>query len=221
MSEAFYQFHPSKPLLSQQDSPIAFLDRDGVINIGYSTYVNSPEEMKLIDGAAQAIAHLKNAGYTICVITNQSPIERMLWDHHTLAEIHERMIAQLENIDPDAQIDLILACPHKFSSSCVCRKPESTLLRFGASILRGGSPMLTKKYGMTKHHLPFFVETNWFGKKPTSEHPLDIMVGDRRTDEGAGWGFGTRIFRIHADSNLEKLVPRILDVNDEGDDFHP
>ena len=221
MSEAFYQFHPSRPLQVQDDAPIAFLDRDGVINIGYSTYVNSPSEMNLIEGAAHAIARLKIAGYTICIITNQSPIERKLWDHHTLAEIHEHMIEQLEYINPDAQIDLILACPHKFSTSCRCRKPESTLLRFGASILREGSPRLSKKYGMTTLHLPYFVETNWFNAKPIPDHPLDVMVGDRRTDEGAGWGFGTRIFRIRHDSNLKKIIPRILDANDEGDDFYP
>jgi len=57
-------------------SPIAFLDRDGVVNRGKAGYVNAPEEVVLLPGAAEAIARLRTAGYIICVVTNQSPISR-------------------------------------------------------------------------------------------------------------------------------------------------
>ena len=52
----------------------AFLDRDGVINLGKSGYVNSPAEVILLEGAANVIADLRRRGYLICVVTNQSPI---------------------------------------------------------------------------------------------------------------------------------------------------
>ena len=38
--------------------PIAFLDRDGVINKGKPGYVNGPEEVHLLDGAAKVIGDL-------------------------------------------------------------------------------------------------------------------------------------------------------------------
>ena len=221
MSEAFFQFHPKFQVNRNSKAAIVFLDRDGVINEGYSTYVNHPNELVLLDGAAEAISKLKQAGYIVCVVTNQSPIERKLWDHHVLASIHNQMFVELEKMYPDAIIDLVLACPHKFSSSCICRKPESTLLRFGESILRHGTPEISHGYGMTTLHASFYKETNWFSDKPLSPHPNDAMVGDRRTDEGAGWGYGARTFRIRNHNSLLSIVPRILNDADQGDDFHP
>ena len=46
--------------------PIAFLDRDGVINKGKPGYVNGPEEVHLLDGAAKVIGDLNRAGYLVC-----------------------------------------------------------------------------------------------------------------------------------------------------------
>ena len=221
MSEAFFQFHPNFQHTPNTNAAIAFLDRDGVINEGYSTYVNHPDELVLLEGAADAISKLKQGGFLVCVVTNQSPLERNLWDHHVLASIHKQMFHELEKIESNAIVDLVLACPHKFSSSCICRKPESTLLRFGESILRNGTPNMSSNYGMTTLHSSFYKETNWFDDKPSPPHPNDAMIGDRRTDEGAGWGYGARTFRIRSNTSLLTLVPRILNRDDQGDDFHP
>ena len=57
---------------------IAYLDRDGVINIGSPNYINTPEELTLLDGAAHSIARLKRAGFLVCIVTNQSAIARGL-----------------------------------------------------------------------------------------------------------------------------------------------
>ena len=59
--------------------PIAFIDRDGVLNYGRNGYVNHPHELNVIPGSGKAIARLRNKGYAICVVTNQSPIMRQLW----------------------------------------------------------------------------------------------------------------------------------------------
>ena len=39
--------------------PIAFIDRDGVLNYGRNGYVNHPEELKIIPGSGSAIARLR------------------------------------------------------------------------------------------------------------------------------------------------------------------
>ena len=50
---------------------IAFLERDGVLNVGYSTYVNSPQQVKMLTGAGKSIATLRRNGWLICIVTNQ------------------------------------------------------------------------------------------------------------------------------------------------------
>ena len=51
--------------------------------------------------------------------------------------------------------------------------------------------------------------------------PLDIMVGDRRSDMGAGWAFGARLYRVHADVGLQAIGTRWMDEQDRGDAFRP
>jgi len=50
---------------------------------------------------------------------------------------------------------------------------------------------------------------------------LDAMVGDRRTDMGAGWAYGARLFRVSRDVGLVQVEQRVLDRNDKGDSFQP
>ena len=83
---------------------IAFLDRDGVINIGSPNYINAPEELVLLDYAAQSIGKLKRAGYQICIVTNQSAISRGLWDAGQLSKIHNRLQEMILQIDSDLSL---------------------------------------------------------------------------------------------------------------------
>ena len=107
---------------------IAFLDRDGVINIGSPNYINAPEELVLLDYAAQSIGKLKRAGYQICIVTNQSAISRGLWDEAQLSKIHNRLQEMILKIDSDANLDLIITCPHRQIDRCSCRKPMPGML---------------------------------------------------------------------------------------------
>jgi len=74
--------------------PAAFLDRDGTINIDVS-YLSDPADMTLIDGAAEAIRRLRDAGFACVVITNQSVVGRGKITEERLAAIHEEMYRQL------------------------------------------------------------------------------------------------------------------------------
>ena len=67
---------------------IAFLDRDGVLNIGSENYINKPDELIILPGAADCVARLRQAGFRICVVTNQSPVGRGLWSSENLRLIH-------------------------------------------------------------------------------------------------------------------------------------
>jgi len=70
---------------------LIILDRDGVINKDSDAYIKSPDEFIPLPGSLEAIARLKQAGYTIAVATNQSGIARGYYDETTLAAMHEKL----------------------------------------------------------------------------------------------------------------------------------
>ena len=210
------------PLLSysaRADSPIAFLDRDGVLNLGKAGYVNRPEEVELLSGAAQTVASLRKQGYLICVVTNQSPIARGLWGPERLEVLHATVQEHLLEEHPDAHVDAFLTCPHRYEDRCSCRKPSPAMLHLGhhhlrrdASLVPSFSPALCPVD--TPH-------VNWWGSKPIPPHPLDLMVGDRTSDMGAGWAYGARLFRVSKTIGLSQVHQRLARVGDPGDEFQP
>ena len=58
------------PANIEPNGAIAYLDRDGVINIGSPNYINSPDELRLLDGAAFSIGELKRHGYFVLADEN-------------------------------------------------------------------------------------------------------------------------------------------------------
>ena len=64
-------------------------------------------------------------------------------------------------------------------------------------------------------------KVNWWGEKQSAPHPLDLMVGDRTSDMGAGWAFGARLFRVSRTVGLGQVQQRLLDADDPGDGFQP
>ncbi len=95
-----------KPLLA--DTPVVFLDRDGVINTLH-TYSTGPEEMQLIPGAAHAVKKLKDEGFAVMVNTNQSCIGLGYVPESVVQLNHEYMcyLMALEADDPDVQPDAV------------------------------------------------------------------------------------------------------------------
>ena len=97
---------------------VAFLDRDGVINVEVH-HLCKIEELKLIDGAREAIKILKDNGFKIVVITNQSVVSRGYLSYQGLHEIN-----QVLNKMVDDMIDGFYSCPHLSTDYCRCRKPQ-------------------------------------------------------------------------------------------------
>jgi len=108
------------------------LDRDGVIS-RQTAFVNKPDDLKLIDGAAAAIARLNQAGWPVAIITNQGGVAMGYLTEETLRKIHDKL-KQLLAV-AGATIDAILYCPHMVDAKlpayridCPCRKPGTGLL---------------------------------------------------------------------------------------------
>jgi len=106
---------------------LIILDRDGVINEDSDHYIKSPAQWHILPRSAQAIACLKQHGYTVAVATNQSGIARGLYDRVTLDAIHEKMRKILA--EAEAFVDYVVFCPHGPADHCDCRKPKPGLLR--------------------------------------------------------------------------------------------
>jgi len=105
-----------------------FLDRDGVINVNASEgqYITRWEEFEFHPDAADAIARLNRAHFSVVVVTNQRGVARGLMTVDALEEIHRHMVGRLAA--SNARIDAIYYCPHEADASCACRKPAPGML---------------------------------------------------------------------------------------------
>ena len=177
---------------------IAFIDRDGVLNYGSPNYINSPEELRIIKGSKEAIIALRSPGYRIVIVTNQSAIMRGKWGEDTIKSIHSKLQKEVGNFD------VLMTCPHRNRDRCNCRKPKPGMLNHASQIIRGECHS----------------EVNWWGPKPKPIHPLDLMVGDRNSDMGAGWAVGARLFQVEEDVGITSVIERIIQ-DDAGDEFNP
>ncbi|HEY2896995.1 MAG TPA: HAD family hydrolase [Gemmatimonadaceae bacterium] len=112
--------------------PALFLDRDGTINVD-TVHVSQPDTVRLIPGAAAAIARVNAAGIPVLVISNQSGIGRGLF---TVQE-YEAVRASIDDLlkAEGAHVLSTYYCPHSpdVEPSCECRKPGPGLYRQAAA----------------------------------------------------------------------------------------
>lgn len=188
------------PCDDEWDGSIAFIDRDGVLNAGSENYINTIEELHVLDGAAKAVGNLRRNGFRICVTTNQSPIGRGLWGHDRLKEIHDELQSRLLEEDDDAILDLILYSPHLPWAGSPFRKPNTGMLMAGRQLIESRGDI-----------------TN-FDTSAVSEEARSAMIGDRRCDLRAGKEYGIRSFYSPQHLGLASVVERILNPSDTGDD---
>ena len=166
--------------------PCVFLDRDGVINKEVNL-LNKPEQMELIEGAADAIRYINGKGYLAIVITNQPVIARNLCTLEELDYIH----AKLETLlgAEHAYLNDIYICPHhpdggypeerkEYKIKCNCRKPAPGLLLQAAK--------------------------DW-----NIDMPHSIMIGDQDRDYQAGVNAGVGQ-SIRIETNKENALLKVI-----------
>ena len=103
-----------------------FLDRDGTV-MEDAHYISSPEQVRLLPGAAAAVKRINDAGIPVIVVTNQSGIGRGIFT----IEDYERVKARFESLlaEKGAHIDASYYCPHLPGDppDCNCRKPGTLM----------------------------------------------------------------------------------------------
>jgi D-glycero-D-manno-heptose 1,7-bisphosphate phosphatase len=107
-----------------------FLDRDGVLNVDRVDYVYRMEEFIIPPGVGEALRALKDAGYLLIVITNQSGIAKGIYKREDVYLIHNAI-----QEGTGVELDDIYFCPYheKFDSHSLTRKPGSLMIEKAAA----------------------------------------------------------------------------------------
>jgi len=180
------------------DGKIAYLDRDGVLNVGSENYINSPDELVILPDTAKSVAALRESGFRVCVVTNQSPIGRGLWSHDNLHEIHNKLRESLLSENTNAHLDLILYSPYAPWEGAWARKPNPGMLEAARQIISASEKNVEIK-------LKF--DNDWDEK---SDESNSIMVGDREVDMMAAFNFGVKGIRCDPEVGISDVISEIL-----------
>lgn len=100
---------------------VAFLDRDGVINVDHG-YVYRIDAFEFLPDVIDALRRLVDNGFALIIVTNQSGIGRGYYsevDYQTLTDWYVSELAK-----QDVNILDVFHCPHTPQDNCQCRKPK-------------------------------------------------------------------------------------------------
>ena len=104
----------------------AFLDRDGTINVDRG-HVHRIEDWEFTPQCDFALRLLREAGFAIAIVTNQSGIAAGMYEIEDAERLHQFMRDELAA--RGAVIDAIVYCPHARDGKCACRKPRTGMAK--------------------------------------------------------------------------------------------
>ncbi|MBI4843334.1 MAG: lipopolysaccharide heptosyltransferase II [Nitrospirae bacterium] len=111
-------FNALKEILPKERA--VFLDRDGTL-IEDKNYLNSFNNLVILPEIREGLKKLKDAGFKLIGITNQSGIARGIVNKGFITESNAFLQKELG-------IDDFFYCPHHPDEKCNCRKPEPLML---------------------------------------------------------------------------------------------
>jgi D-glycero-D-manno-heptose 1,7-bisphosphate phosphatase len=103
-----------------------FLDRDGVLNRaivrdGKPYAPRSLEALEILPGVAEALQHLREAGFLNVVVTNQPDVGAGTLSRASAEAMNAQLVEKLA-------IDAVKACFHTEEDNCACRKPKPGMI---------------------------------------------------------------------------------------------
>jgi D,D-heptose 1,7-bisphosphate phosphatase len=114
--------------------PAVFIDRDGTILVE-KEYLADPARVELIPDALDAMRSLRDAGFALVVVTNQSGIARGLYTIDQYRAVEQRLNELFAGAG--LVVDATEFCPHHPDATgpCDCRKPATGMHRRAAAAL--------------------------------------------------------------------------------------
>lgn len=147
-----------------------FIDRDGTL-IEEVNFLHRVEDLQYFSFTDEAVRTLKNNGFKVVVVTNQSGIGRGIYTVEEMNSVH----AQIQN-DLTEKLDAIYFCPHLPDENCACRKPNLGMIEAATNDLpidlknswMIGDKKLDVELGLNAGIKPILVLTG-YGKKHLPE----------------------------------------------------
>lgn len=114
--------------------PAVFFDRDNTL-IANDGYLGDPAGVVLIDGAADAITALREHGFAIVTVSNQSGVARGMFPEEAVYACNARLDELLADQNPKATIDRHEFCPYhpeapveRYRQDSELRKPRPGMI---------------------------------------------------------------------------------------------
>lgn len=167
-----------------------FLDRDGVINVE-KEYLHRVEDFQFLPGVPQSLRLLKQAGFLLIVVTNQSGVARGYFSLEDVHRLHRHLQDELKRYG--VAIDGFYICPHHpehgtgdLCRECSCRKPmpgliESAAADFAVDPARSflvGDKLSDVEAGQAAGCRCFLVRTGYGGAIPPETVNGEVSVVD-------------------------------------------
>lgn len=160
-----------------------FLDRDGVLVEDVDLLVQR-EDVRLLEGVPNALNLLKQAGFSLVVVSNQTVVARGLATETEVRDLNDHLQQMIEQAG-GPRLDGWYFCPHHpkanlptYRTDCECRKPRPGMLLRAAREL-------------------------------DLDLSASFMVGDRITDIIAGASAGCRTVLVQTGKHLEPPIETI------------
>jgi D-glycero-D-manno-heptose 1,7-bisphosphate phosphatase len=172
-------------MLTNQTRKAAFIDRDGTL-IEEVNFLSDVGDLRVFPFTFEAVKLLKDAGYLVVVVTNQSGIGRGIYDVAAMNSIHDEMQVQLEGM-----IDAFYFCPHLPCDGCNCRKPNLGMIE------------------SAMHDFPIDMAESWM----IGDKNIDVETGQKAGSRTAMvmTGYG-RSHAAHLESKPDVLAENLLDA---------
>lgn len=106
-----------------------FLDRDGTV-MEDTGYIADPALVRLLPGAAEALAALAAEGWKLFIVSNQSGVGRGKIAPSQMDAVHLRFLELLA--EQGVRITESYFCLHAPDENCECRKPSPYFLQLAA-----------------------------------------------------------------------------------------
>jgi D-glycero-D-manno-heptose 1,7-bisphosphate phosphatase len=114
---------PLLPAHPSHAKGLVLLDRDGTL-VKDATF--DPSQVELLPGVVQSLKRLQEAGYLLCIVSNQQGIGLGYFGYRDFIDGNRKLLRLLGK--EGIAIRKIYFCPHSLGEPCDCRKPAPGLI---------------------------------------------------------------------------------------------